>query len=167
MLPAQARLLSPVLPPAAQRTGSIKVSPCLSCHPGLAGAVGTREAPPTPYCSGSGLHDSCRAFQSQGPVPSPVPSLGSHLHDNSRNVRPGLVWRPRSCNFRLCSLGRAGPGAGTGAELVCSGPGGVSPVEWDMCGSGRDHIKAPGGQAGWGPQIICCLPKEEKLLHLR
>lgn len=48
VLPAQARLLSPVLPPAAQRTGSIKVSPCLSCHPGLAGAVGTKEAQPPP-----------------------------------------------------------------------------------------------------------------------
>lgn len=48
VLPAQARLLSPVLPPAAQRTGSIKVSPCLSCHPGLAGAVGTEEEQPLP-----------------------------------------------------------------------------------------------------------------------
>lgn len=47
MLPTQARLLSPVLPPAAQRSGSIKVSPCLSCCPGLVGAVSTREVPPT------------------------------------------------------------------------------------------------------------------------
>ena len=46
VLPAQAPLLSPVLPPAAQKSGSMKVSPCLSCRAGLAGAVGTRDPSP-------------------------------------------------------------------------------------------------------------------------
>lgn len=51
---------------------------------------------PPPYCSGSDLR-SCRPFQTQGPAPPPVPSLGSHLHDNGRNVSPGLIWRLRGC----------------------------------------------------------------------
>lgn len=38
---AEAHLLFPVLPPAAQRSGS-KVSPCLFCCPGLTSAVGNR-----------------------------------------------------------------------------------------------------------------------------
>lgn len=98
VLPAQARLLSPVLPPAAQRSGSIKVSPCLSCYPALVGAVGTREAPAPPPIIQTVVSMTTAGPSSLWALPHPQSLLWAAISMTTTGISYlGLVWRPKSC----------------------------------------------------------------------